>query len=497
MSAIPKPADDLARVRAAGAAVPAAPQPLPPELPPVARFPVEALPEVLRPWVVDVSERMQCAPDFVAVPLIVGTSNLAARVARIRLRQRDDWTEAGNLWAMIVGRPGVMKSPDMRAALEPLQVLETAATERFNDAASLHRAEALAAKLRAETLQAQAKKALMADPAAKVAELLRDIAEPEAPTRARYIVNAPTWEKLHALLAENPGGLLMVRDELAGWLYDMGREEQAEARSFFVAGWSGGSYTVDRIGRGTVTADDMRLSVVGAIQPGPLSDVMRARGGRGDDGLIERFLVSWPDESSTWRDIDRLPDLPSRERVREAFRCLDRAAVGSGLDLPELLLSEAAREAFSDWRADLERKVRAPEPDAAESALAKFRHHVPALALTLHLVESGPGEVSEAAMVRALALGEYFESHAGRLYSSGRRAVVRAARLIVGKAKAGALGVVFTARDVYRKDWAGLTVREHVEEALDLLVSLGWLHELRPDTGGRPTLQYMLTEGAR
>lgn len=492
------------------AAVREAPRPLPAELLPVEPFPIDALPDALRPWVADVAERMQCPPDFVAVPLIVGAASLAARHVAVRLRERDDWQETGNLWALVVGRPGVMKSPALHAALATLERMESQSAEAFNEAVSQHRAEAMAAKLRAEAQAAEAKKAIKKDRGADVAALLAAIEELPEPTRRRYVVNAPTWEKLHALLAENPGGMLMVRDEMAGWLRDMGREENAEARSFFVQGWSGGTFTLDRIGRGTVTAMDMRLSIVGAIQPGPLGSILRAsRVGVGDDGLIERFLVAWPDDPGEWRDIDRLPDGAARMRAREAFARLDVASAWSlqaeqetGPDgephgMPYLRLADEAREAFADWRADLERRLRSPEGDAAEAALAKFRHHVPALALTLHLCDGGAGPVSAAAMVRALALGDYFESHARRLHSCGRRATVRAAGALVQKARSGALTEPFSARDVYRPQWAGLTDRETVADALDMLVSHNWLTEATVDTGGRPTAVYTLTEGAR
>lgn len=469
-----------------------------------------ALPDSLRQWVEDVTERMQCPPDFVAVPLLVAAGSLAARHVVVRLRKRDDWSEFANLWALIVGRPGVMKSPAMRAALSQVERLEALAADAYNEALDQHRAEALAAKLRADSLAAEAKRALKKDRTADVAGLLRAVEELPEPVRRRYVVSSPTWEKLHALLSENPGGLLMVRDEMSGFLHAMGQEDSAEARSFFVQAWSGGSFTVDRIGRGTLTACDMRLSIVGCIQPGPLSYILRgSRGPRGDDGLIERFLISWPDDVGEWRDVDRLPDGPARIRVREAFERLDVASAwslqaeqpqdvnGEALGMPFLRLDEAAADAFGDWRVDLERRLRAPEGDATEAALAKFRHHVPALALTLHLIDGGTGPVGEAAMLRALALGDYFESHARRLHSSGQRAAVRAARAILGKARSESLPRQFTARDVYRPQWAGLTERAVIADALDLLAAFGWLNEVTVDTGGRPTAYYSLTEGAR
>lgn len=489
----------------------AALKPLPAELPAVDPFPLQALPESLRPWVEDVAERMQCPPDFVAVPMLVAVASLAARVATIRLRQRDDWTEPGNLWALIVGRPGALKSPAMRAALAPLERLEAAAAAAHNAALADHGAELAAQKLRAEDCARRAKEALRRDRSAHVADLLREAdGDTQAPTRARYIVNGPTWEKLHALLAENPGGLLLERDEMRGWFLDMAREENAEARSFWIKAWSGGGFTVDRIGRGTVTAADMRVSIIGAIQPGPLAAVMRlSRSAGGDDGLIERFLVAWPDDPGPWRDVDRWPDGEARRRVNETFDRLaaltpealhaerDMGHDGTAQGLPYLRLDDGAHDVFREWRTDLEQRLRAPGGEEQEAALTKFRHHVPALALALHLADGHTGRVGEAAMLRALALGDYFASHARRLHDSGRRAVARAARAIVEKLTAGALVEPFSLRDVHQRDWSGLTDRQIVAEALDMLVSHGWLAEATIATGGRSTTTYSLTEGAR
>ena len=181
------------------------------------------------------------------------------------------------------------------------------------------------------------------------------------------------------------------------------------------------------------------------------------------------------------------------------------AEVQTGFDgepqgLPFLRFADDAREAFAEWRADLEAKLRGADLGSLEGALSKFRHHIPALALALHIVDGGTGPVALAPTTRALALADYFESHARRLHASGRRVAVRGARAIVDKARAGDLPVPFTARDVYRNQWAGLADRATVADALDLLAAHGWLAEAAIATGpdgGRPTTTYTLTEGAR
>ncbi len=497
-------------IRAIGVAVIEAPKPLPPELLPVEPFPVAALPEVFRPWVCDVAERMHCPPDFVAVPLLVAAASLVARHVGIRPQRHTDWIERGNLWALIVGRPGWMKSPAMAQALAPIDRLEAGAAEAFNAQAAQHQAETMAAKLRTEASVKTARAALKKDSGADVAVMLVAEQEDDPPTRRRYVVNDLTYEKLGEIMSANPNGVLSVRDEMRGLLLSLAREEQAPARAFYLTSWSGGPYTFDRIGRGTVTIDDARISIIGGIQPGPLSElVQQARLGAADDGMIERFLIAWPDAPGEWREVDRWPDTQGKRLAWETFERLDALTAGAlGAErendmhgdprgLPFVRFDDDAREAFGEWRTEFERTIRAAEGEGLEGALSKFRHHVPALALALHVIDGGTGPVMLPATLRALALAEYFESHARRLHSSGQRMTVRAARTIIDKARSGALPEPFTARDVYRNQWAGLVDRTAAADALDMLAAYGWLSEAVVETGGRPTAVYNLTEGAR
>lgn len=509
---------DLARARTAVEAMESAPagsqpKPLPDELLPVEAFPLAALPEAFRPWAADVAQRMNCPLDFVAVPLIVAAASLVARHVGIRPQARTDWLVPGNLWALIVGRPGAMKSPAMTQALAPMERLETRAAAQYREALDDFTNEAPQRKLRAEANMKAARKALAKNAQADVSDMLRTEAEGDEPIRRRYIVADATYEKLGEIFVSNPGGVLSVRDEMRGLFLHLAREESATARAFYLQAWSGGSYHFDRIGRGTVTVPDLRLSMIGGIQPGPLSDLMlQARRGAAGDGMSERFLIAWPDSPGAWRAVDRWPDTEAKRKVWETFDRLDDitadalgAEVQTGFDgepqgLAFLRFADDAREAFAEWRGDLEAKLRGADLGSLEGALAKFRHHIPALGLALHVVDGGIGPVTLAATQRALALADYFESHARRLHASGRRVSVRGAHAILEKARAGDLADPFTARDVYRNQWAGLGDRATVADALDLLAAYGWIAETVIATGadgGRPTTTYTLTEGAR
>ena len=486
------------------------PTPLPCELEPVQALPVDALPDALKPWICDVAERMQCPPDFVALPMLVGAASLVARRLAIRPQARTDWTERANLWGLIVGRPGMMKSPAMSAALAPLERLEAKAAEAHKIAMKAFEFELSTFGLRKKAGETAATAALKKSSTADISGLVLNETEPDEPTRSRYIVNDATYEKLGELLEQNPQGLMMVRDEMRGLLSSLSKEENAPARSFYLQGWSGGRYVFDRIIRGTTAIEDARLSMIGCIQPGPLSSFVRTAvtGGTADDGLVQRFLMCWPDNPGEWRNVDRFTDSAGKRAAHAVFDRLDgldAANLGVIQDtdfhgqvdgLPYLRFAPDALELFEEWRAELEAKMRKDGIGAAtEAALSKFRKHVPALALTLHVVDGGTGPVNALSTARALELADYFESHARRAYGSAVRPTVTTAKAILRKMKSGALQRMFTARDVYRPGWEGLTDRELVESGLAMLVSHGYLSEAEINNGGRPTFVYTVLHG--
>ncbi|PTR07114.1 hypothetical protein C8R32_10870 [Nitrosospira sp. Nsp5] len=67
------------------------PEPLP-TLPGVSPFDYSYLPDALRDYVRDISERMQCPPDFAAVGVMVMMSTITGRKIGIRPMRNNDWT---------------------------------------------------------------------------------------------------------------------------------------------------------------------------------------------------------------------------------------------------------------------------------------------------------------------------------------------------------------------------------------------------------------------
>jgi|GEM_PF-4603102 len=400
------------------------PKPLANALLPVKPLDPAMMPSSIRDLVVDIAERMQCPIDYVAVSIVIALGAVIGRRVGIRAQEHTDWTEVPNLWGMIVGRPGVMKSPAMRHALKPLLRLDAMAAEKNKQAKEDYEA-ALANYKPGEG------------------------PKPEKPAFTRYIVNDTSYEALGQVMADNPNGVLVYRDELISLLKPLAREDNAAARGFYLTAWNGNEgYTFDRIARGSVCIQACCLSVLGATQPSKLANYLSdaVNGGDGDDGFAQRFgLLVWPDVSASWKDIDREPDGEARSRVNQLFDRLDRldpASIGAHSDefdpIPYLRFAPDALVTFRKWREDLERRLRGDDlSETMTSHLNKYRGLIPSLALIMHLAEGARGPVSLRALLSALTWAEYLETHAARAYASVTSAKLSAARTLSSKIKGG------------------------------------------------------------
>jgi len=82
------------------------------KLPPVDDLDPSLIPDPLRGWVFDTSERMDNAPpDFAAAAAVVVAAALLGRKVGIRPKRHDDWTVIPNVWGGLVGPPSSMKTP--------------------------------------------------------------------------------------------------------------------------------------------------------------------------------------------------------------------------------------------------------------------------------------------------------------------------------------------------------------------------------------------------
>ena len=308
----------------------------------------------------------------------------------------------------------------------------------------------------------------------------------------RYQTQDTTIEKLQDMLRENPQGIFIFRDELNGFLMKMKKDGHDEDEDFHIEGWAGdGSFTLDRIGRGTVRSELICESIFGTIQPTRIiPHIRQTKSNTNNSGFIQRFQIMTYPDSENWEYIDKSPNIAASRR---AFKCFKEIAqmdfrtlkgcIAEDNKMPYMRFSDDGQELFIAWLHDLQEKLSNPEiSPIIREHFGKYRSLMPSLALQFHLIDiadgmsSGPVSLSAAQM--AAAWCEYLESHARRIYGMAEDITERAAGILANRIKAGKLENNFTAREVQRKGWELLTEKEVVKGALQDLVEANWLREI-------------------
>src|SRR5215210_3385534 len=174
------------------------------KLPDAHKFPTEALPRPCANLVREAAAAIGCPPELVALPMLV-TLGAAIGNAR-RVVVKSGWEESAALFGAIVAPPGGKKTPATTEATRPTFKAQVDLQHKYAAEADEYERE-----LREHEVDRKdaAKNGLTAPP------------PPKPPVMGRTLVADTTIEALVDILADNPRGILVERDELAGWVRGM------------------------------------------------------------------------------------------------------------------------------------------------------------------------------------------------------------------------------------------------------------------------------------
>ncbi|MBA3814301.1 MAG: DUF3987 domain-containing protein [Alphaproteobacteria bacterium] len=419
----------------------ALPDPLPVEstLLPVLPFTLDMVSEPLRNWLKDVAYRRQCPLDFVAIPAMIMIASLIGARCGIKPNKKDDWMVVPNLWGGILGDPGTLKSPICSEVLFPFGYLELKAKEAYIEQKSKFDAEKTTFVEGKNALERQIKEHIeksnegeLKRTQEKLTTLLKRC--PPEPVLKRYKVSDTTVEKMQEILSQNPGGVLVFRDELMGFLETWEKKGHESDRSFYLEAWNGDKpYTIDRIGRGTVHAANICVSILGTTQPDKiLAYLHKAITKMDNDGLLQRFqLLTYPDKKP-WKLVDDAPNPFAKNRVFHLCKTIDTMKFtdhGAHMSeplyegqytIPYFRLTPDAQTFFHEWIQKLQEKLEGKDHPILIQHLSKYRSLMPSLALVFHIINVADGLVTgdipiDCVQKAALCCG-YLESHARRIY---------------------------------------------------------------------------------
>jgi len=426
-------------------------------------------------WMCAAAEAAACPVDYVMVPMLATASAL---IGHARWAEATPgWAEPPHLWVCAVGDPGAGKSPGadclMRDVLPEIEAKMLADfPERLREwQASTEFAKAAEEKWRSEVRDAHKKNSTPPLPPKLTAN-----PEPQAP---RLRQNDVTIERVATLLATAaPKGLLVVRDELAGWVDSM-NAYTTSGRLFWIEAYGGRPYRVERQKHpDPIIIPRLAVAVCGSTQPDRLVLMMRAA----DDGLLSRILWCWP-EPVQFRLGRKAPGAQEAIAALDKLRELELQA-GHPPKPVMVRLADEARDRIEHFGREMQDR-QSTAGGLLCSAIGKARGHALRLALTLEEmwwrgkdgIDPPPATISATAFdAAALLMRDYFTPMAERVYGDAAatprdRNAAALARWII-KNRPTEVYIRHLQRSVRLP---GMQTADAIRDAANVLVEADWL----------------------
>ena len=461
-------------------------------------LPLDGLGERWSSWVLEQASLKSAPPDYVFAALVTGSASLIGNARAVS--PWPGWAEPSILWGARVGGPSSGKSPAADPVHSLLHDLERELAEGHPE--KLRQWEQACARARAERKQWESNlKNSVKEGGSEAGELPSAAFEPDQPRWPHLLMIDATIEALAYNLAGRPKGMLQVRDELAGWLEGFGRYgagKQTSDRAFWIEGYGGRSFKIDRVSHKEKPwyIPALSISIDGGIQPDKLARLLLDGD---DDGLPARFFYVWPDPVPIERpSVEKLssPALDALRKLRDLSMESRRV----------LRLSDDAADRFHKWRV-VNAELVGEHSGMFQSWLGKLPGVVLRVALVLRYLrwcaEDGtsqePENIDLDTTLAALRLvDDYLIPMARRVY--GDAALPEAetdaaaiARLIVARkvgAERGGRYIVNLRKDVQRRGINRIRTANQARCALEELREAGWLRPVAVPTGGRPRGDY-------
>lgn len=368
--------------------------------PAVEHFPLDVLPHPARQLAEAAAKSIGSPVDFIAVGIIAAASIAIGRSCSLMVKP--GYFESASVFAAIVGGASSGKSPSLKAAVGPIWAIQD--------------------RLRIE----------------REAEVEAWGNEPPEgrrpkPTLPRLATSNPTTEALGPILAANPRGLIVLPDEMTGWVSSMDQYKGGKGgdRSFYLSAWSGEPVYIDRAKnqQEPIAVPHPFLSVVGGMVPSMLPSL--AKGGTREDGFTARLLFSYPDRPKRFYSEEGVPGHTREDFATLLERLHARPMQDSGSGpVPQVVqIASSARSLRAGWHDGHHKEVESPDfPPSLDGAWGKLEAYGYRLALILHLLDlaSDPTaatnqdlpELPASTIANAFRLVDYFKSHARRVHTA-------------------------------------------------------------------------------
>lgn len=210
-------------------------------------FPLDAFPQAVQSVILDMTKYENYMIEFIATSMLSAASTALGGTYRIRIKS--DWQSNGALYIILVGRPGLGKTPPLEAAYRPIRKHDYALFKAYE-------AEVEAWKAAGEN--------------------------GKKPVLHRTIVSDFTPESLLQTHNSNPRSVAILVDEIMGMFNSANRYTNGQLIEQLLTAWSGGALDVIRVSNSTpVHIERPCINIIGTAQTKRIHELQkRIRGKR-------------------------------------------------------------------------------------------------------------------------------------------------------------------------------------------------------------------------
>lgn len=246
-------------------------------------FPVDAFPARFQAIIREFSSSFSFPPDYYGLGMLVCVATVTGNAFQVELKK--NFFAWGQIYAAIIGKSGMGKTPTLDAALGPLYRIQDKYNKEWTERCHTWKNECL--NIDSSGLKEE---------------------KPPQPHRQRLMINKATLEALMPVLQRNARGALFFREELAGFFKGMNQYRAGDDAESFLEMWGcPANLSIERVGEGkSIFMKHPCISVFGGVQP----DIIQAMASeqQQSNGTVARFLFAYPDDLSKPHLNDLVPD---------------------------------------------------------------------------------------------------------------------------------------------------------------------------------------------
>jgi len=351
-------------------------------------FPLEVFPKRLQEAIVDVSYCTGFPYDFTAVSVLSACATAIGNSYRINVKST--WNESSSLFIVINASKGVNKSSPPVWALSPINKKEKEIYKQYKE------------YVKEWELDPNEKKKM--------------------PVLTKTIISDATPESVVMQLSNNPRGILIYYDELAGFVKKFNRYSNGDEEQFYLSAWSNKTIIVDRKTQISLRVDDPVLNIIGTIQPGIFDKYFKDKE---ESGFTDRWLICCPEivEREGWVDDDPKPENNQyyHQLINNLFRLNMKMDDYDNITFNTIKYSKEAYEIIKAWQHANARKINSTNSEVVRGVLSKMETYINRFSLILHLIDHcdrneaiPPYEVDINSAKKAMKLATFFTENALR-----------------------------------------------------------------------------------